>query len=245
MFELDKQRIIIIITLLLTTAYSCNNVRNYLVGRENYVECDQKGFVPRPTKSYRKYKKFRRSTGEQELLKLAQSENLALKTYAYWALIEKSEIEYLEIFEKLLQDTSEVVYGCGCTSSSEKISTTTYFNYFITQPPFYSPDGEPLERLKTDEKLYKLDSLIVFSELQEDDLLWYALDHREFTTKEILERIIELAFEKDNEASANYIKDNFDKESFEIYKQQILSLNTEKLTDFGKELFENLKRKGI
>lgn len=236
----NESKLMITICTIIIITYSCTNTKKYLSDQEVYVECDKKGFVPRPTKSYKKYKKFLKTAKVQELYELSESKNLALRTYANWGLIEKLDTGYIDVFEKLLQDTTEIFYGCGCTSRSERISTTTYYNYFTSKDNLIDSEGKPLESLHSDEKLYKLDSVIIFSDVEKDKLLWDALLYRKLNSKILLDRVYRLAFEEDNLASANYIKENFDDHLFKVYKEQILILDPDNLSDFGKQLLMEL-----
>jgi len=215
---------------------SCQTPRSYLTSQENYVICEYRGFVPRPTKSYKKYQKFKLGAKTKELLNLSNSQNLSVKTYANWALIEKLKNGYEQIFEKILQDTSRITYVCGCTSSYEKMSSTTYYNYIDSKENFFWSGGQLSEKLKTDQKLYRLDSLVILSNPINNELLGYVLANREYKSLKILDRIVELAFVEEIPEAGAYIKEYINSDTFKSQKIKILGFDRDKLSKFGKEL---------
>lgn len=156
----------LIILLVLVTGSCQKDAYHYLKSR-TYVECELVGFVARTSDSYPRYEQFRDETDNEALTALLSSKHLILRTYAYWALVEKLEDGYLEVFDHALRDTGEIGQKCGCTSRSTSIASSTYFNFWDSQVQF----TEDSVFFSAPGKLYRLDSMIVHHPIQNEKLL--------------------------------------------------------------------------
>lgn len=197
---------------------SCNSNSKSLM-KKKFVECDVIGLKSRPSNIYKKYLKYKEESNIQYLIKYSKSENLIERTYASWALMEKGNPDSLKQLSELLEDNNEITQSCGCTYGRIKISTSSYLNYLSTVP--FNENEYPFS---FDYKLSIMDSLILFQEPINNDLLDIAMNNREFKSKEMIERIIYLTFNKKNEIAGNYIKAKLENKSLEKYKNKIVIL---------------------
>ena len=164
----------LLFNLLLLCFSACKSPYRYLKERQS-VECELVGFGANPSTSYPKYEKFRDETSIAHLKKYTASKSVTLKTYAYWALLEKMEEGYLEIFDKALSETDSVTINCGCKIWEEAIAITTYNNYWEKQFGMnYDPEDEEVVFIGNRKKMYELDSLILHHPIQHDDLIYMA-----------------------------------------------------------------------
>ena len=116
----EKCKWIISLLIIFILFHSCQSPYKY-ISKRNSIECEFVGYKPLPTKSYPKYERFRDETKIEKLKSFISSDNIALKAYSYWALIEKLDEGYLEIMELALKDTSTIWQRCGCTYRSTQI----------------------------------------------------------------------------------------------------------------------------
>lgn len=186
--------------------YACLNPHKYLQ-KENSIECEYIGFKNTPSKSYPKYRLFRDRTSIEQLKFYTRHENTILKTYAFWALIERLEEGYVSIMDNALRDTSTVFQRCGCTTYQSKIADSAYMNFFETQ--LSDESVNKIATLKHDsQKLYQLDSLIITHPVIHEDLIEIALKTRRYDDPKIIVAIESLAVKHDLATAKEYLLTN-------------------------------------
>ncbi|MEL7119308.1 MAG: hypothetical protein AAFO07_07705 [Bacteroidota bacterium] len=166
--------------LLLLFLSSCQNNAYKYLSKRKYLECKQIGFVAQLSESYPYYEQFRDQTDILQLHTYINSENLRIRTYSYWALLEKMEEGYLEVFDLALKETEVIGFHCGCTSSLENIAFSTYLNFFEKEIKF---EGDSMIIQKRFKKLYLLDSMIIHHPIQNENLIKLAKKSGEYKTK--------------------------------------------------------------
>lgn len=157
----------VLLIFFLIIAVSCQRDVNHYLKKRKYVECELVGITAWTSESYPKYEQFRDKTGNEKLEEYIVSKNLTLKTYSYWALIEKSENDYLQVFDRALKEKSEIWQKCGCSGETTSIASSAYFNFWYSQIKF----EEDSLAFSQPQKLYQLDSMIFNHSIQDKDLL--------------------------------------------------------------------------
>ncbi|PHN07002.1 hypothetical protein CRP01_08565 [Flavilitoribacter nigricans DSM 23189 = NBRC 102662] len=146
---------------------SCHRDAYHYLKKRKYVECELVGITAWKSDSYPRYEQFRDQTDQEQLKKYLFSKNVILKTYSYWALIEKSAHGYLQLFDRALQETSKISQKCGCRGETTSIASSAYFNFWYSQ---MVEEGDSLV-FSAPQKLYRLDSMIFHHSIQDQELL--------------------------------------------------------------------------
>lgn len=157
----------VLLIFFLIIAVSCQRDAYHYLKKRKYVECELVGITAWTSESYPKYEQFRDRTNNEKLEEYLVSKNLTLKTYSYWALIEKLEDDYLQVFDRALKETSEIWQKCGCSGEPTSIASSAYFNFWYNQMKL----EEDSLALSQPQKLYQLDSMIFNHSIQDKDLL--------------------------------------------------------------------------
>jgi hypothetical protein len=126
------------------------------IALENVLAGEAVGIVGIKPKQYKRYEKLANLATDSELLSLAGHQNGVVRSYAFWALVERNS-EFM--FETLLQnfdDTTTIATNFGCIVSSEKVGDIYYYQVV---PPYY----EDQECKLSDSQLQFINDSLLFS----------------------------------------------------------------------------------
>ena len=243
---------IVIILLLITQFYSCDNVENKIISSEDYKSVIPKEFIiyeetPKALKTivdsiikinileyesitiagfkgknYSNFEELKQKASIPELITLTNNENEVVACYASWALADKPYSNLKTIFKKFLNQTRTVKTHSGCIVSRDHIASKLYHRYWNNM---YGKE-------KSKDKILKeLDSIILFQDEPYWLLLSRALENRIY--KGIYkERIVELAFDKGDREALFYLNNWHKAEYYQDNKSGLL--NYLKENDFKK-----------
>jgi len=226
--------------LLLLNSQACRSPVEYL-SKRHQIECKHVGFTNQISKSYSKYEKLKRKASYQELVGYSQSESSILRAYAHWALVEKFQDQYIELFEQALQDTTKIIIRCGDTSRPRTIASSAYILFMESKMNEYERGMDyPIyhEDKGIKNQIALMDSLILAYLPEDRFAIEQAIINREYHSDTILRNIIQLAFQEDIELAGQYIKKHWRKASFQNYKQVVKNIKRSNLSSQGKELFD-------
>lgn len=221
---------------------ACQSPATFL-SKVGQMECKYIGFTHRLSKSYRKYEKLKRKAIYQELVEYTQNESIILRAYAHWALVENFQDQYIELFEQILRDSTQLTVRCGDTSRARTIASSSYILYMEGKRSKYEkgmdyPIYNENERIKN--QIAMMDSLILTYLPDDCFALEQAIINREYHSDTILRNIIHLAFQEDIGLAGQYIKKHWNKASFKHYQQVVKSVENDSLSIQGKKLFDEI-----
>lgn len=221
---------------------NCQGPAKYLISK-GFLDCKYIGFNSQLSKSYKKYEKLRNNSSYKQLTEYSQSHDIVLRAYAHWAILERFENQFINIFEHALMDTSKILVRCGDTNRPRTVASYSYIRYIEGKNIEYELDMEyPIykESLDIRNQIAKMDSLIMIYMPEDKYAIELALFNREYYSEPILKNIIHLAFDKDIESAGRYIKRHWNKESFKNYKRVVRDLDKSNLSSTGKKLLNEV-----
>ncbi len=150
--------------------------------------------------------------------------NATVACYASWALADKAYPELKTIFQKFIEQDKQVKTFSGCTITQDFISSELYHWYW---------NQMELSKRPSDQLLFELDSIVLFSTKTNWLLLNRALENRVYT-EPIKSRIALLAFEKRNMDAVLYLSNWHKAEYVDKIKTALLRhLNTTNFKNTG------------
>ncbi len=180
----------------------------------NRVDSDCVGFGCSESKQYNNFQKLKSKLSDKELIDLSQHENPAIRTYASIELIQSNKGNIPELLLNELQKNEMVETFEGCIMSIDPVSSVIYHEYWNkirldalikTKGNNYEKDLAMQKRLETDLTIEKLDSIIIYS----DKKVYWLLFSRTFENRKhkesYLQRIEELAFNRNNSYAFMYL----------------------------------------
>ncbi len=119
---------------------------------------------------FARYEKLSASSTTKELLPLARHQNLVVRCYAAWALVDKKYEDLDALFREFLDEKEEVIVYSVCLKDSDPISSVLYHRYF---------NSVETPKKETDPLLIRLDNIILNNFPKADRLLIHrALENR-------------------------------------------------------------------
>lgn len=204
----------------------------------NRVESDCVGYGCMVSPQYKRFEKLKSKISDMELIELSKHENPTIRTYASIELIQSSKGNVPELLSAELQKNEMVETFEGCIMGIDPVSSMIYHEYWNKIRIEASNKGNNYERelamkkkLETDFVMEKLDSIIIYS----DKEVYWLLYSRTFENRKhkdkYLQRIQELAFNKNNSYAFEYLKKHYQSE----YSKK---LENYLRTDFPKAKFQ-------
>ena len=148
-----------------------------------------------PFENFKNFELLKKKTKTDYLLKLTDSQNPVLATYASFGLIDKKYKNIFSIYQKFIGNDRPVVTLSGCIGDQSTSSTEFYFYY-----------KSSLEKSKiaTNKNLIKMDSIILTNKNTHKDIIGIVLKNRKYEEK-YMPQIEYFAFEKEYLSAINYI----------------------------------------
>lgn len=216
---------VLIITLVVSvsTAFG-QSVDNIVrkIAEVNEIQYEHVGITGQPSENYQNFKKLKEKADIPTLLQLTESKNPVVACYASWALIDKQYSDLATIFSKYLNSDKSVATFSGCIKSENNLSSEFYHRFW-----------NKTKDKRTNQKLIKLDSLILYHDNPYWLLLNRALENRVYP-KSYNQRIATLAFEKVYKEAIFYLSNWYKTEYNDQLKQALVKyLKNTKFRDVG------------
>ena len=193
------------------------------IEKVNIIQNETIGSTENKSENFINYELLKSKASIEELVKLTNHKNSVVNAYSTFALIEKSNKKFPEIFTKFLNNDKTANTRSGCIESEDKISSEIYH--------FYWNSLKQNER-ENDEILLKIDSITLYNKNSDWLLILRALENRIFPMK-FNSQIEYLAFEKQNENAIFYLNNWYKAEYKEKLKKTFLDFL--KNTNFKEE----------
>ncbi|CAH0217324.1 hypothetical protein [Chryseobacterium sp. Bi04] len=152
-------------------------------------------------------KKLYDQASEEELLNLTDNKNNAVAMYAAVGLLEINPQYVTAVFQKFLNRKGKVHTQNGCIIDYEYLAEPLYQKYFNTLKP---------EEVRSDIKMQKLDSMLLFAENASELILTTAFRNRTYSDH-LKKQIEKLAFQEHRGSAVLYLSNWHKKE----YAQQL------------------------
>jgi len=194
------------------------------------------------SENFENFKKLTEAASDKELVSLLNNKNKTVAVYASVGLLERKP-EFLEkIFQNFLNLKTKIHTQNGCVFGDQNPAEPLYHAY---NRSLNAKD------VRTDSKLYKLDSLIIFNSNSPESLLQEAFRYKIYPAS-FRKRIEILAFKNHKISAVNYLNkwhkgdyaDLLQKELISIINNDSLSIDKKK---YLSELlsFNNIENKGF
>jgi|TARA_R110002012_G_scaffold321147_3_gene547792 hypothetical protein len=184
------------------------------ISKSEMLESDCVGIGCEEGQQYLNFKKLKKLITEKELTELTKNENPFLRMYASIELIDSDKGNVVDLFKYELNKKDTIARIQGCIIQDEPTYSIIYDYY--RGKIFFKVYDEDLSVEETQQKqesliladknLDSIDKIIINSK---DDLNWLlynrAFEFRKYSGKD-LERVAELAFEKNNSYALLYLK---------------------------------------
>ncbi|WP_375191076.1 hypothetical protein [Chryseobacterium sp.] len=145
--------------------------------------------------NFENFKELKRLASDEELLALIHNKNRIVAVYSAIGLLDRKPEVLDKIFLNFLNLKSQIHIQDGCIIGDQNPAEPLYYAYL------YSLDNE---NLRTDSKLQKLDSIIIFSSNSSESLLQEALRYKLYP--KTFRKPIEIQAFKNHKISAiNYL----------------------------------------
>ena len=187
----------------------------------NRVESDCVGYGCMVSPQYKRFEKLKSKISDKELMELSKHENPTIRTYASIELIQSEKGNIPELLLAELQKNEMVETFEGCLMGTDPVSSMIYHEYWNkirieasrkTKGNNYEQDLAMQKRLATDLTMEKLDSVIIYS----DKEVYWLLYSRTFENRKhkdnYLQRIEELAFNRNNSYAFEYLRKHYQTE---------------------------------
>lgn len=145
--------------------------------------------------NFNNYETLKKVANDEELLKLTNNKNLVVSLYAANALAEKNYPQIDKIFNRLIKTSKTVYTQNGCLVGDMNTSIPFYTKYLFSLENINIP---------SDGNLKKFDSIILFNDYSDNELIRYAFNNRLYSSN-YRNRIEYLAFNKKNEDAVFYL----------------------------------------
>ena len=194
------------------------------ISKINQVQYERIGYGGTESENFKNFKKLKALATTEELVQLTDHNNATVACYASWALVDKAYPELKTIFQKFIEQDKQVKTFSGCTITQDFISSELYHWYW---------NQMELSKRPSDQLLFELDSIVLFSTKMNWLLLNRALENRVYT-EPIKSRIALLAFEKGNMDAVLYLSNWHKAEYVDKIKTALLRhLNTSNFKNTG------------
>lgn len=194
------------------------------ISKINQVQYERIGYGGTESENFKNFKKLKALATTEELVQLTDHNNATVACYASWALVDKAYPELKTIFQKFIEQDKQVKTFSGCTITQDFISSELYHWYW---------NQMELSKRPSDQLLFELDSIVLFSTKTNWLLLNRALGNRVYT-EPIKSRIALLAFEKRNMDAVLYLSNWHKAEYVDKIKTALLRhLNTTNFKNTG------------
>lgn len=188
--------------------------------------------------NFENYKKLQKLASNDELVGLTNNKNLVVSLYAANALAEKEYPEIDKIFNRFINNRQSVYTENGCIVGDRNISIPFYEKYIYST--------KYIER-QTDKNLKIFDSIIIFNNNSNDELIRFSLQNRLYSNK-FRKRIETIAFKNNNKDAilylSNWFKADYSNQLQREFKKLLGndSLNSFQFQTYIKELasFQNI-----
>lgn len=178
------------------------------------------------SENFENFKKLAEAASDNELLSLLNNKNKTVAVYASVALLNRKPELLEDIFHKFLNFKSTIHTQNGCIIGDQNPAEPLYSTYYRSLN---------FKETRTDAKLFKLDSLIIFNQNSPESLLQEAFRYRIYP-KSFTKRIEILAFKNHDLSAINYLNkwnkgdysDLLQKEFISIMRNDSLSINKKK-----------------
>lgn len=225
-----------VLLLLVSCQKQAGNIIHKIAER-NVLESEFVGFGE--SEQYKRYQTLKKTSTKKELTQLLNHENATVNTYAAMALIDKKQINPVELVTEFIKADKEVSTFSGCIASNSTILTEIYYHYWNTC--FENPTADALERKIVDtEELQEMDSLLLVANKIPNHLYIPILENRVYSPI-LYERILELATINKNFHAMKYVHKHL---KMEHKAELIASLNSyynqEDILSFEKKAIEEM-----
>lgn len=147
------------------------------------------------SENFENFKKLTGAASDDELVSLLNNKNKTVAVYASVGLLNRKPELLEEIFQKFLNLTTTIHTQNGCIVGDQNPAEPLYSAYYRSLD---------LKNVRTDSKLRKLDSLIIFNPNSPESLLQEAFRYRVYS-KNYRKRIEELAFKNHSMDAVRYL----------------------------------------
>jgi hypothetical protein len=193
--------IIILFTTLISsgqTTYNEKSISNKTkkavkkIGNVNELMGSAVGYSGTQPKQWDNFEELKKIATKEELIELTNHPNGVVRSYSFWALSHKKEIELYSIVKKHLNDSELINTQFGCIGSQEMVG-----DFFIN---VMTPQYVDLNSVKMNSnELKELDSLLIY---QPNKLsARYSAINRAKTTENLYPKIRELVIEEKNQSA--------------------------------------------
>lgn len=194
------------------------------ISKINEVQHQRIGYGGTESENFKNFKKLKALATTEELVQLTDHTNATVACYASWALADIAYPGLKSIFQKFIEQDKQVETFSGCIQSPDFISSELYQWYWNHMEHSKRP---------SDQLLFELDSIVLFSTKMNWLLLNRALENRVYT-EPIKSRIVQLAFEKRNMDAVLYLSNWHKAEYIDEIKTALLRhLNTNNFKNTG------------
>jgi hypothetical protein len=147
------------------------------------------------SENFENFKKLTEAASDDELISLLNNKNKTVAVYASVGLLNRKPELLEEVFQKFLNLTTTIHTQNGCIVGDQNPAEPLYSAYYRSLD---------LKNVRTDSKLRKLDSLIIFTPNSPESLLQEAFRYRVYS-KNYRKRIEELAFKNHSMDAVRYL----------------------------------------
>ncbi|MCL9806669.1 hypothetical protein NAT51_14125 [Flavobacterium amniphilum] len=128
-----------------------------LIAKENTVTGRFIGYSGNESEQYKNFEKLMLAS-TKELLNLTNHPNGAVRSYAFWALCFRSNVDLFGIVKNHMSDTEVVEYQSGCIASGEKVG-----DFFVRMVTSNYENPNRKTKTLTEAQRKELDSLLIYS----------------------------------------------------------------------------------
>jgi hypothetical protein len=182
----------------LTDGIAKEDVANSLIdgiAKEDEVHHEGIGITGEESAQFRRYLSLSASSATEDLIRLTKHDNLTVRCYAAWGLIDKKFERLDSIFKEFLEEPKEVTTYSGCVKSRDCISSVLYHRYW---------NGIDDTKEESDRLLLALDHIILNTRNVDWLLTVRALENRKYP-RDLNPQIERLAFVELNKDAIFYL----------------------------------------